>query len=79
MACVAAVFTIRALRSFEFTRQQSISAARLRVQEEEARRDTLRRQFLQRIVEMHRGRVRVVSEPNKGSTFIIELPAAAKG
>ncbi len=35
--------------------------------------------IVQRIVEMHRGRVRVISEPNKGSTFIIELPAAPDG
>lgn len=32
--------------------------------------------IVQRIVEMHHGRVRVKSEPNHGSTFTIELPAA---
>jgi signal transduction histidine kinase len=32
--------------------------------------------IVQRIVEMHHGTVRIVSEPNRGSTFIIELPAA---
>jgi signal transduction histidine kinase len=35
--------------------------------------------IVQRIVEMHQGRVRVVSEPNRGSTFIIEIPAAPEG
>jgi len=35
--------------------------------------------IVQRIVEMHRGRVRVTSEPNRGSTFIVELPAAPLG
>ncbi len=51
MASIIAVFTIRALRSFEFSRQQALAAARSRVEEEISRRDALRQEFLHRIVE----------------------------
>jgi signal transduction histidine kinase len=51
MACMAAIFTIRALRAFEFNRRQTLDTARQRVQEEISRRDALRQEFLQRIVE----------------------------
>ena len=32
----------------------------------------------QRIVELHRGRILIESEPNKGSTFTVELPVQLK-
>jgi signal transduction histidine kinase len=51
MAGIAAIFTIRALRAFEFNRQQALATARQRVEEEIAQRDALRQEFLQRIVE----------------------------
>ena len=51
MAVLIAVFTIRALRAFEFNRQQELNAARRLVAEESARRDALRQEFLHRIVE----------------------------
>lgn len=51
MAVTMAIFIIRALRAFEYGRQQTLVAARQRVQEEIARRDRLRREFLHRIVE----------------------------
>ena len=50
MAGIVAVFTIRALRAFEFNRQQELAAARRRVAEEISRRDALRGEFLHRIV-----------------------------
>jgi len=52
MAGVMAVFIIRALRSFEFNRQQTLAAARRRVEEEIARRNLLRQELLRRMVEM---------------------------
>lgn len=51
MAGVIAVFTIRALRAFEYSRQQELAAARRQVAAEISRRDMLRQEFLQRIVE----------------------------
>jgi signal transduction histidine kinase len=51
MASIAAIFTIRALRAFEYNRQQALLAARQRVEEEIAHRDAQRQEFLQRIVE----------------------------
>jgi len=53
MAVIIAVFTIRALRSFEFNRQQELATARRRVEQEIARRNALRQEFLHRTVEMH--------------------------
>ena len=50
MAGIIAVFTIRALRAFEFNRQRELALARQRVVEEVSRRDALRREFLHRIV-----------------------------
>jgi signal transduction histidine kinase len=51
IAGIAAIFTIRTLRAFEYNRQQKLAAVRRRVQEEISRRDALRQEFLQRIVE----------------------------
>ncbi len=51
MASIIAIFIIRALRTFEFNRQQVLAAARRRVEEEISRRDALRQEFLHRIVE----------------------------
>ena len=51
MAGLAAIFTIRALRAFEYSRQQALAAARLRIEEEISQRDALRQEFLQRIVQ----------------------------
>jgi signal transduction histidine kinase len=51
MAVIVAVFTIRALRAFEYNRQQALAAARRRVDEEIAQRDALRQEFLHRVVE----------------------------
>ncbi len=51
VAAIAAIFTIRALRAFEYNRQQTLTAARQRIQEEIAQRDALRQEYLQRIVE----------------------------
>lgn len=51
MAVLIAVFTTRALRAFEFNRQQELDAARKLVAEESDRRDALRQEFLHRIVE----------------------------
>jgi signal transduction histidine kinase len=52
MAVIIAIFIIRALRAFEYGRQQTLAAARQRVEEEIAQRDALRREFLHRIVDM---------------------------
>ncbi len=51
MAIIAAVFTVRTLRAFEFNRQQALAAAHQRVQEEIARQNELRQEFLHRVVE----------------------------
>jgi signal transduction histidine kinase len=51
IAVIIAVFTIRALRAFEFHRQQELVTARRQVQEEIAQRDALRQEFLHRVVE----------------------------
>jgi signal transduction histidine kinase len=50
MAVLIAIFTTRALRAFEFNRQQELNAARRLVAEESERRDALRQEFLHRIV-----------------------------
>jgi signal transduction histidine kinase len=50
MAGIIAVFTIRALRAFEFSRQQELADARRRVAEEISRRNALCREFLHRTV-----------------------------
>ncbi len=63
VAAIVAVFTIRALRAFEFDRQQTLAAARRRVEEEIARRDALRQEFLHRIVQtQEEERARVARE-----------------
>lgn len=63
MAGMAAIFTIRALRAFEFNRQQTLDTARQRVEEEISRRDALRQEFLQRIVEtQEEERMRIARE-----------------
>jgi signal transduction histidine kinase len=51
VGAVVAIFTVRALRAFEYNRQQALADARQRVQEEIAQRDALRQEYLQRIVE----------------------------
>jgi signal transduction histidine kinase len=59
-AILLTVFVIRFMRSFEHHRQETLSAARQRVQEEIVRRDELRQEFLHSIVaaqEEERGRI----------------------
>jgi two-component system sensor histidine kinase UhpB len=51
MAAMVAFFTIRALRAFEYNRQQELAQARRRVSEEIARRGALRQELVHRIVE----------------------------
>ncbi len=51
VAIIIAIFIIRALRAFEYSRQQTLAAARQRVAEEIAQHDALRRKFLQRVVD----------------------------
>ncbi len=51
VAVVAAVFTVRALRAFEYSRQQTLAAARRQVQEEINRQNVMRQEFLHRVVE----------------------------
>lgn len=50
-AVVVAIFIIRALRAFEHNRQRELATARQRLNDEIIRRDALRKEFLQRIVE----------------------------
>ncbi len=50
MAITIAVFIIRALRAFEFNRQQELATARKRIQQEIAQRDALRQEFLHQVV-----------------------------
>ena len=49
MAITIAIFIIRALRAFEYNRQQELAIARQRVQQEIAQRDTLRQEFLHQV------------------------------
>ncbi len=51
MAVIIAIFVIRALRAFEFNRQQELAAARCQVEEEIAHRESLREEFLHKVVE----------------------------
>jgi len=51
MAVTIAIFMVRALRSFEFNRQQELAAAHQRAEDERHQRHLLRKQFLQRVVE----------------------------
>jgi signal transduction histidine kinase len=51
MAVIAAIFTIRAMRTFEVYRQQALVTARQQVEEEISRRHALRQELLQRVVE----------------------------
>ncbi len=51
MAAVAAIFTVRAMRAFEYNRQHALLSARRQVEEEILRRNALQKELLQRIVE----------------------------
>ncbi len=51
MAISLAIFIIRALRAFEYSRQQTLAAVRQRAEEESAKHNALRQKFLHRVVE----------------------------
>jgi signal transduction histidine kinase len=51
VAVFLAVFTVRSLRTFEFHRQQRLVEAQQRVQQEIARQNEMRQEFLHRVVD----------------------------